>query len=583
MKIPVYDPQINASTTQYNAVADIRTNTLGEIADGLEQYGKFREAQLEEERKTEQFKADSAIRYELDDAHSKMLDSIQNGGSYADAEAKYQKTFDETIAKHMPAMGDDPNVTERFQAEYKRYGLGQLIQLRNTIQARRKSDAIDATNLRVQQSEERMMRAMIAGDEKGINDEILKQSSIYAGATSVGALSQDDAKLKIQQRISSMRSEQAQYLANKDPRLAKQALENAYAKKEIMAEDYIKSSIFVDKAIEEVGSYESVINFANDPVNNVRPSKKSIDVGFNYVLQKTKDMSPAAYENEVINYAVTAKGAPSQILNQAGVYFSSEADTADVGSVMQMARITSEISKRDQTFLDGTRFDKNDIAIANLMVDRVEAGMTEAEAVKSVLRQKNSKNASDLFESAQNSIVLDIRDGNVEVSPINQSDYIDAYSVSIMNGASKKEAKKYADQVIGKTYGKFNNVDVKNPATMIPDPTNLGAVYSEKEWNSAVDELIGNEWIKERFGAESKPLVMADRETLRLVSLGRQPTFPIAVHLGGDNPLNFMIPRDSNGKPIRLRMTKSAKSQYDAEAEAAYRIFPTTVKPKGQD
>ena len=39
MKIPVYDPQINASTVQYNAVADIRTNTLGEIADGLQQYG----------------------------------------------------------------------------------------------------------------------------------------------------------------------------------------------------------------------------------------------------------------------------------------------------------------------------------------------------------------------------------------------------------------------------------------------------------------------------------------------------------------------------------------------------------------
>ena len=98
MKIPVYSPQINASTVQYNAVADIRTNTLGEMADGLQQYGKFREAQLEEERQTERFKADSAIKYELEDAHSKMLDAIQNGGAYADAEAKYQKTFDETLA-----------------------------------------------------------------------------------------------------------------------------------------------------------------------------------------------------------------------------------------------------------------------------------------------------------------------------------------------------------------------------------------------------------------------------------------------------------------------------------------------------
>jgi len=237
MKIPVYDTQINASTTQYNAVADIRTNTLGEIADGLQQYGKFRESQLEEERKTEQFKADSAIRYELDDAHSKMLDSIQNGGAYADAEAKYQKTFDDTVAKYMPMMGDDPNGTERFQAEYKRYGLGQLVQLRNTVQARRKGDAVDATNLRVQQSEERMMRAMISGDEKAVNAELAGQASIYAGATAVGAITPDEAKMKIQQLVSNMRGKQALFIAQNDPRAAKTALDSAYEKKEILAED----------------------------------------------------------------------------------------------------------------------------------------------------------------------------------------------------------------------------------------------------------------------------------------------------------------------------------------------------------
>jgi len=119
MKIPVYDPQINASTSQYNAVADIRTNTLGEIADGLQQYGKFREAQLEEERKTEQFKADAAIRYELDDARSKMLDSIQNGGAYADAEAKYQETFDRSQFESPANQGSTP-----FLSNPKSYRMG---------------------------------------------------------------------------------------------------------------------------------------------------------------------------------------------------------------------------------------------------------------------------------------------------------------------------------------------------------------------------------------------------------------------------------------------------------------------------
>jgi len=563
MKIPVYSPQINASTVQYNAVADVRTNTLGEMADGLQQYGKFREAQLEEERKTEQFKADAAIRYELDDAHSKMLDSIQNGGAYADAEAKYQKTFDETIAKHMPAMGDDPNVTERFQAEYKRYGLGQLVQLRNTVQARRKSDAVDSTNLRVQQSEERMMRAMIAGDEKAVNAELAGQASIYAGATAVGAITSDEAKMKIQQRVSNMRGKQALFMAQNDPRAAKTALETAYQKKEIMAEDYITASATVNKAIEEIGSYESVQNYITDPTNNQRPNKQSVDVGFNYVLQKSKGMDQAGFENEVLKYSISAGAVPQQIMNQVGAYFGQSAEEAKPEAVMQMARIVSEISKRDQTFLDGRKFDKNDIATANLMVSRVASGMTEVEAVRSVLRQKNDKNASDLFTSAQNDIITKIRKEEIKVTGIGVADYVDAYATQRMLGATDSEAKTYAENVVEKTIGKFNDIPVKNPATKIPDPTMQGAVFSEKEWNKSVDDLVGLEWIKSKFGTDAKPLITADRETMRLVTAGKQPTFPLAIHYGGENPDNFMILRDQNGMPIRIRMHKKAKRVTD--------------------
>ncbi len=435
MKIPVYSPQINASTVQYNAVADIRTNTLGEIADGLQQYGKFREAQLEEERQTERFKADSAIKYELEDAHSKMLDAIQNGGAYADAEAKYQKTFDETLAKYMPMMGDDPNITERARAEYQRYGLGHTVQLRNAIQQRRKGDAIDATNLRVQQSDERMMRAMIAGDKKAVDAELAAQASIYAGATAVGAITKDEATFKIQQRVSNMRGKEALYLAQNDPRAAKQALESAYAKKEIMAEDYISASAMVNKAIEEIGSYESVKNYITDPTNNERPNKQSVDVGFNYVLQKTKGMDQAGFENEVLKYSISAGAVPQQIMNQVGAYFGQSAEDAKPEAVMQMARIVSEVSKRDQTFLDGRKFDKNDIATANLMVSRVNAGMTEVEAVRSVLRQKNDKNASDLFTSAQNDIVTKIRKEEISVTGIGVADYVDAYATQRMLGS----------------------------------------------------------------------------------------------------------------------------------------------------
>lgn len=572
MRIPTYDSNAKAPSVGNYAVdrnlyvPDMRSNTFGEIANGLENYSKVVYQQEQEARKTEYFKADMAIQAEILDAKSKMFDSIQNGGSYKNAEGNYQKQHDAIVAKYADTFKSDPNVYERSMAEYQRLGVGNTVELRNVVQARRKRDAIDATNLRVQQSEDFMMRAMLAGDEKSVNAELSNQSSIYAAATAVGAITPDEARMKIQQQFSNMRGKQALFIAQKDPRAAKAALDSAYAKKEIMAEDYIAATATVDKAIEEVGSYESVKNYMTDPSNNPKPSKQSVDIGFNYVLEKTAGMDKAGFENEVIKYSVSAGAVPKQIMNQVGAYFAQTPEEAKPEAVMQMARVVSEISKRDQVFLDGRKFDKNDVAMANLMVSRVDSGMSEAEAVRSVLKQKNDKNSSDLFVSAQNDIVTKIRKGDVKVSGIGVADYIDAYSTQRMLGATDSEAKSRAEDVIDKTIGSFNGVDVKNPATKIPDPTMQGAVFSEDDWNKSVDELVGLEWIKSKFGSEAKPLIMADRETMRLVTSGMQPTFPLAIHYGGEDPYNFVIPRDGDGKPIRLRIRKSAKSVSDNRA-----------------
>ena len=84
------------------------------------------------------------------------------------------------------------------------------------------------------------------------------------------------------------------------------------------------------------------------------------------------------------------------------------------------------------------------------MVSRVNAGMTEVEAVRSVLRQKNDKNASDLFTSAQNDIVTKIRKEEISVTGIGVADYVDAYANKRMLGATDSEAKTYAENVVEK-------------------------------------------------------------------------------------------------------------------------------------
>lgn len=389
MKIPVYDPQINASTSQYNAVADIRTNTLGEIADGLQQYGKFREAQLEEERKTEQFKADAAIRYELDDAHSKMLDSIQNGGAYADAEAKYQKTFDDTVAKYMPMMGNDPNVTERFQAEYKRYGLGQLVQLRNTVQARRQSDAVGSAELLKAQKMEAWRRANLAGDTKAA-DQIAKEiPTIYSKLTAVGAMSQGKAQAMIMSDISNMKVEGVAFIAQTDPNKALSVLDEQYNKKEILAEDYIKARGPLMTKVEEhnaiVGAQQL---FATAPTALSEKQMGVLETSYIQKANEIKKANPDAgqqffYESQIDMANKTGQFGP-QFTNQMKNMVFADPDRmsqSDKTTVSEIAKVYKDAPKTAQMKLDAqTR------VVMDLINARIEAGMPDSSAVDQVLR-----------------------------------------------------------------------------------------------------------------------------------------------------------------------------------------------------
>ncbi len=394
MKIPVYDPQINASTTQYNAVADIRTNTLGEIADGLQQYGKFREAQLEEERKTEQFKADAAIRYELYDAHSKMLDSIQNGGSYADAEAKYQKTFDETLAKYMPMMGDDPNITERARAEYQRYGLGHTVQLRNAIQQRRKSDGLDATNLLLKQSEDKLMRSMIAGDQKAVDSEIAAQSGILARATSIGLLTKDKATEQIMARVSDSKSKYALFQAEKDPFAAEKYLQAAYDKKEVSAQDYISVLPIIQTAVKKetdkkaayVSLYDNPNQTTDDEIDTIFEAETSA-IGAEKGSQEYVDTAKSV--------ATKAKKLPPQVVSSIRASLSLDPDNLSAEQADELSRYAMMVQSVPDISI--SNISQEDKAALTVIAEQVKAGARVTDTVKMTLKNRSV----DLEKSAK--------------------------------------------------------------------------------------------------------------------------------------------------------------------------------------
>lgn len=394
MKIPVYNPQINASTVQYNAVADIRTNTLGEMADGLQQYGKFREAQLEEERQTERFKADSAIKYELEDAHSKMLDAIQNGGAYADAEAKYQKTFDETLAKHIPMMGNDENITERARAEYQRYGLGHTVQLRNAIQQRRKSDGLDATNLLLKQSEDKLMRSMLAGDQKAVDSEIAAQSGILARATSIGLITKDKATKQITARVSDTKTKYALFQAEKDPFAAEKYLQSAYDKKEVSAQDYISALPKIQTAIKkETAKKAAYVSLYNDPNQTTDDDVDTIFDAETSAIGAEKGSQE--YVDTARSVATKAKKLPPQVVSSIRASLSLDPDNLSAAQADELSRYAMMVQSVPDISI--SNISPEDKAALTVIAEQVKAGARVTDTVKMTLKNKSI----DLEKSAK--------------------------------------------------------------------------------------------------------------------------------------------------------------------------------------
>ncbi len=544
MKIPVYDPQINASTTQYNAVADIRTNTLGEIADGLEQYGKFREAQLEEERKTERFKADAAIRYELQDAKSKMIDTIQNGGSYSDAEAKYQKVHTDTIGKYLPMMGDDPNVTERAKAEYSRLGLSDTIELRNVIQARRKSDVLQSSDLIGKQAEQ----LFLTDKKKAIE----MYSRAITGAQAIGAINGDGGKAKMIDFVQkgTAREMDLVFQNNKDnPQAAADWVEANKA--DLNPDVYLNGREKAQNEIYAFGSVQQVKNYITDPVAHKAPQQESVDVYYQRELAPMMGQDLGAYEEATINLAVSTGKLPQQLANQAAAYLEMDPSLMskdDLQTAASNARIVSAANK-SAAKLSKTNLSSDTIAKSNLLVQRMDAGMSVDKAMMSMQRDLGTEEGKKLYGSSvteARNILLEKKLGGervrVDIPSYAQGDFIQAYATAKMNTAKPSEAARMAQDEINNRYKKFNGITVKDPATSV-------SMYDEDSWVKASTMKY-----QEKIGPLLKGqavVALADGETKRMMQLGERPSFALFLsHDANEPPLP--VYDKITGQPIRM-------------------------------
>lgn len=391
MRIPTYDSNAKAPAVGNYAVdrnlyvPDVRANTFGEIANGLENYSKVVYQQEQEARKTEYFKADMAIQAEILDAKSKMFDSIQNGGSYKNAEGNYQKQHDAIVAKYADTFKSDPNVYERSMAEYQRLGVGNTVELRNVVQARRKRDAIDATNLMVQRFDDNIMRSMISGDTQGVEASIASISGIYGRATAVGAISPDEAKQKIVSKISNVKSQYAEFESSKDPFYAKKYLDDAYNKKEILSDDYISSSIKIEAAVKkEILKRNSYISLEKNPYAT---SDDEVDAIFSSEFEKTGgEVGSQEYANAASAVAVKTKKLPPEVAGRIRASLSTDVESLTVDRASEISRYAIMMQSVPEISL--SHMSDEDKAALNIIADQVSAGADVLSTVKMALKSR---------------------------------------------------------------------------------------------------------------------------------------------------------------------------------------------------
>ena len=591
MKINVYDGKVGAPRSPvYSQVADLRSESFSDVAKTLNTYAAKLDQDNQEALKTEYYKADTAIRYDLDKGYAEIEDRIKNGGAYAKAEQEYQKLYDDTIKKYGGAFVEE-NVKERSMAEYKRMGLSQTLRLKDVVMSRRKSDAVSAANNAMDLFDQQYFDA---ADDAGRAAVLSKASKTMAGLTAIGVVSPDEAKMKLRKFTAGGEERRVKLLAQEDPMAAMALVEK---NKSILDPDtYVNLRGSVAREIENFASAEKVEQYINasdippltpSQAEQVMPGAKSVPDGKSiapppapnervvpvkppkqgdvdqYFQRNVAEpflsgqFSPEQYESSAIELANKTGFLPTPLADQASHFMNMTVDQMkddDLRTAASLARIVSEVDRTGSKTKLG--LDKNDLARSNLFASRMASGMDMRAAYTTAVSALADEDTVKLFNSAKTEgrrILNKLKVtgfGEVDIGKIpkdSAGDFIESYAVYRANQASPSEAAAQAEKDIMAMYGTFNGVQVKGPVTKFD-------ALPEDKWiaaaRKAVFENVG------LINSTAKVIVVDDIASKSMRMRGETPSYPIGISFNGEIA-PAINPR--TGQAIRLKGAENVK------------------------
>lgn len=394
MKIPRYDQQVGApSAPQFSRIADVRTDNLSGLADTLKDVYADKLKEQEEAKKTAIFQADTSIKMATTQAMFDMEERIKNGGSYANAEAEYQKAHDQAFKEFGSAFDADEsgNTKARALAEYQAEGLSNVLRIRQMVSSRRRSDAASAANLR---NEQLSQQAITATDEEY---ETIKQNMISNIASATSATGENPATgksqiMKVLQDTNAKRLEifRQNNINNPSATLAK--VESEFKNKNITPEVYITER---GQAMASIARLKKIEASYIDLEGNGGVTGPQSDLIMEDVENTTGAQFGSDQHAEALSNVSTATGKipPATLSKIQGMLIANPDDIRNEDAVV-LARYAMALKKTPS--LAFAKMPESDQVMMNIISDQVSNGANPVETVKMAL---NAKKVQEIKEN----------------------------------------------------------------------------------------------------------------------------------------------------------------------------------------
>lgn len=572
MRIPRIDSSYRPRETGTRQIAP---SPLEGVASGLLSLGVATEAlaqdrlrDLKEEERANQTIIENSYQNQMYKLQTSMLSNVDTASDYATYRNKWQAESEKIIGEFEKTKGLDKNFREVMIGNLRRSQLENDFRIGQQVQQRRKREVAASADASVGNA----IDAAVKG-ETDIQTAMQKIGSAYGGAAGVGAIEQASVKGRAQDALGKIvQARVGLMVSEKNIEGAQKIIDETKGSLDGITYASLQSSL--NKTRETMSSAAVTGNFIASQGATKAPEQKDIDAYYQEnVIKDLQDGNIAVYQTKVVEIADATGKLPSGVKSQATAYLNTYKENMsdqEIQTVAMNAQMVADVGYRGKS-----GFSQDTVAKADLIAARMNAGMSQREAVQSTLLQKNDKVYQEVFARSQKELSKKIGDdpefitdtmGLSSNNNMLNKEFGDLYSLNRANGASDSEAIDATKKQLSKSYSEFNGQTVKL------SPTAMTRFNDEESWISAA-KAVASKYV--RIPDDAKVILSGDDTTQRQITAGFSDTelsFPVIMQTGG---VSVPVYRP-DGTMLRIKAdpkfkVKTGKSFLDRYAEVLTR------------